>query len=182
MTLYQDVQIDIETGGTRPDRSPILQIAAVPFNLKEMAISSDVFCQSLHVPPFRLWDESTRIWWSQQDPEVLENILSKRRATATVMEEFYHWACNLGPGLRFWAKPTSFDFPFIASYFNDFELPNPFHYRLATDVNSWINARHFPDPVPKIETTAAITHDALDDCYQQIELVFRHYDCTRKSV
>src|SRR3990167_4650165 len=103
------------------------------------------------------------------------------RPPADVMNEFFSYACNLGPNLRFWAKPTSFDFPFIAGYFRDFELPNPFHYRLARDVNSWIDARYYPEPPPKIETSAETTHNALDDCYQQIELLFRHYANTRPS-
>jgi hypothetical protein len=181
MSYFPDLMVDTETGGKQPDRTPMIQVAAVPFCLETMTISPNVFCRSLSVPPTRLWDESTRQWWSEQNQEILQEIIDLAQPPAQVMDEFWRYSVQLGPGVRFWAKPISFDYAFISSYFRDYELTNPFDFRTTKDLNSFIAGLYRNKPVPKIELSAKVTHNALDDCYSQIELLFNHYEATRDA-
>lgn len=178
---YTDVMVDIETTGTNPDRHAILQIAAVRFNLRDGTIDHSMFNRCLEMPRWRSWDEGTRQWWGNQPREVLDDILSRAEPYQDVMQAFWQWA-NATPGLRLWAKPTSFDPPFIASYFDDCGLLNPFHYRIARDLNSWVEARYYPESVPDLgRGDYGAAHNALNDCLYQIEYLFKHYDSTKAA-
>ena len=176
---YPDVMVDIETTGLEPDRSAILQIGAVKFNLKERTVDPKVFDQSLSMPNFRHWDMGTRHWWAQKPPSIMQDIQARSQPYKTVMENFQQWSLPSG-SLKFWAKPTHFDFMFISSYFRDCDLVNPFSYRDAEDMNSFIRGRYFPEkPDSSIEKNTKIdgpAHNALNDCFWQLKVLFAHCD------
>ena len=113
--IYTDVMVDIETTGTMPDRGAILQLSAVKFNLQTREVDPNFFDRCLTIPPHRGWDEGTRTWWNQQKPSVLKGILQRAEPYRDVVQDFAKWAYQK-PGLRFWAKPTTFDFMFTAAY------------------------------------------------------------------
>jgi DNA polymerase III, alpha subunit (gram-positive type) len=180
---FFDIMVDIETTGLDINHSAMIQLAAVRFNLAERTVdTTSMFNKALLIPPGRFWDEGTREWWGRQKREVLSDIYSRMQDPKTVMEEFADWVgyCPAEP-IRFWAKPISFDFPFVASYFNQFNIPNPFHYRWATDVNSFIRgiAQDASVETYRIEFQGD-AHNALVDCVNQIKCVFEavdHYRC-----
>lgn len=179
--MYTDVMIDIETTGLLPDRNAILQIAAVRFNLKENTVDGNVFNMCLEIPKHRSWDEGTRHWWSQQNQETLKRIIEQRQDWKLVMTELCKWAAPAG-SLRFWSKPSHFDYMFLSSYFHDADLPQMFSYREASDMNTFIRGLYkgleVPDLGIKIEQSAA--HDALNDVFHQIELLMSHYNNVMK--
>lgn len=171
---YTDVMVDLETTGTLPDRNAIIQISAVKFNLKTMEVSPDFFDQCLTVPKHRSWDEGTRKWWSKQ-MVTLDAIQDRARPWQDVFIEFVEWAYPMG-SLRFWSKPTHFDYNFISSYCHDLDLYQPFSYREATDMNSFLRGLYFPDPVKKLELEfQGVAHNAIDDTLHQIKEVMTHY-------
>lgn len=178
--MYSAVMTDLETGGRRFDRDGIIQIAAVRFNLETGVVdSSDMFNRCLLIPPWRGWEESTRNWWLQQKPGILDDILARAEPAEPVMKNFFEWSTKY-PNLQFWSKPLSFDFSFVSSYFADFGFVNPFHYRSARDLNSWIEARYYPEPVPVMEQgDFGDAHDALNDALYQLDLLFKHYENTK---
>lgn len=174
MEEYTDVMIDVETTGTNPDRSAILQISGVKFNVRTQAVSPDFFNMSLTMPPHRSWDLDTANWWNRQKKGVLENILKQAQPYREVIHQLAAWAKPF-QGLEFWAKPTTFDYMFIASYFHDEGLPNPFSYRTAKDMNSFIAGLYFPEPVPNLHIThEGDAHNALQDCFWQLKVLFAH--------
>ena len=172
-----DVMVDIETTGTDPEHSAIIQIAAVRFNLETKEINSEsMFNRCMWMPHGRYWAEDTRSWWNRQKPEVLAGIYERQEDPGTVMRAFHAWSIEkpvLAP-LRFWAKPTSFDFTFVASYFKSFDLMNPYHFREATDLNSYLRGRGHQDvnsfwkDVPPVGDA----HNALHDVLYQIKGLF----------
>lgn len=175
---FPDCMVDIETTGLRPDHNQIIQIAAVKFNLEKGTISPSFFNRCLYPVPGRYWDEGTRIWWSSNE-ELLASLNAKMEPAEKVMRDFASWA---GFDMNFWAKPISFDFPFVASYFNQFELTNPFNFRAAIDQNSFIRGRHFPLAPPKYEKTIEFdgtAHNAIDDVLHQIKVVSACYEATK---
>ena len=183
---YPDVMLDIETTGTRPDTTAMIQIAAVKFNLREEIVDHKFFNRSLMIPPTRFWQEGTRDWWLKDKLDILQDIYSKMEAPQLVLEDFIDWVNdNRGSNypLRCWSKPNSFDFSFLSSYFHEFELCNPFPFWEATDMNSWIRARFFPEEAPKIEHEIEFegdVHNALHDVLHQVRVVFEAYERTKK--
>jgi hypothetical protein len=172
--MFTDAMIDIETTGLSPDRSAIIQIAAVRFNLETGAVDTDFFNRALRIPNHRHWDEGTRGWWLDQKREVLEDIYRRMEDWRVVMPAFFDWATTKGQ-LRFWGKPTHFDYAFIQSYFRDAELGMPFHYRTANDMNSFLRGRYFPERVPELQVEfEGDAHNAIFDALHQIKVLLAH--------
>ena len=181
--MYTDVMVDLETTGTSPERTAIIQIAAVKFNLETGAVcATDMFNRCLNLPGWRYWAEDTRSWWMTSNRGVLETIFPRMEDPRIVFEDFCKWAYPAG-SLRFWGKPTHFDFSFIQSYARDYGMPMPFHYRTANDLNSWLRGRYFPDPVPNLEVEfVGKQHDAIFDVLHQIKVLLAYYEATKTQV
>lgn len=175
---FPDVMLDMETSGLDKGRTNIIQIAAVRFNLAERTICHDFFNRALLPVPGRFWDESTRAWWLKDKRAILEGIMSRMEDPKTVLQALTAWA---GKGKAMWGKPTHFDHSFLDSYYSDFGLQIPFHYRKANDMNSWIRARYFPQEDPNHEWNIPFEgdkHNALMDCLHQIKTLFHVADET----
>lgn len=178
--MFTDVMVDIETTGTTSfDHTAIIQLAAVKFNYDTGEIDTNFFNQSLLIPEGRFWDEGTKNWWSKQKPHILANILATGRPAGEVMREFYDWLLADYPatddGLRFWGKPTHFDFSFVASYFHQYGLTNPCHYRSARDLNSFMAGLGGTANTANMEKQVDFDgdeHNALHDTIYQIKMLF----------
>lgn len=174
---FPDMMVDLETTGLRPDRTAIIQIAAVKFNLAERTVdasSSGMFDRCLSMPNHRYWDEGTRAWWSEQKQETFQQIAQRAEDPLVVINDFFDF-CTPVNFHRFWAKPSHFDYPFLASYFHDAKLPMPFHYRYATCMNSFLAGAR-----PKFDTMSlpfeGAVHNALFDTLHQIKILFAAMD------
>jgi DNA polymerase III epsilon subunit-like protein len=173
MPHYTDVMVDIETTGTRPDAHAIIQIAAVQFNVDTMEINPDFFNQCLSIPPTRHWDEGTRQWWSKM-PTTLNSIYSRMQEPRDVMSNLFNWAGGGNCGLRFWSKPLSFDFMFVASYFNEFGPMQCFNHSTGRDLRTFMAGLAYPG-VPFDEKSVqfeGVEHDGLFDTLHQIKILF----------
>ena len=171
---FPDCMVDIETTGLHPDRSAMIQLAGVKFNLETREISHDFFNRCLLIPPWRFWQESTWDWWSSNKFDILTSIYQRMEDPQVVVEAFTKWA---EPGSRWWSKPSHFDFPFVSSYCADFGLQMPFDFRAANDMRSFMRGRSFPaqmvEPRPEFQGTA---HNAIHDCLHQIRILFEFLD------
>jgi inhibitor of KinA sporulation pathway (predicted exonuclease) len=172
--------VDVETTGTTSfDHTAMIQLAAVKFNFETEDVSMDFFNQSLAIPPNRFWDKGTEAWWKRQKPHILQNIQASAQPPEQVMRAFHVWLLKDYPhtddGLRFWGKPTHFDFSFVASYFNQYELSNPCHYRSARDLNSFMSGLSGSPDTLGMENQVEFhgdEHNALDDTLHQIKMLF----------
>ena len=173
MVTMTDAMVDIETTGTNPGENMIIQIAAVKFNVLTGEVSDDIFDRCLQPVADRAWDGSTLNWWNQKG-DLLRSLMARAEPVVDVLRDFQIWAGSEGQQLRFWSKPLSFDWPFIASYFADADIAMPFHYRTARDVNTHISClvgggvehRHMAIPFVGVE------HNAVYDCVHQIKQIF----------
>jgi DNA polymerase III epsilon subunit-like protein len=167
--------LDIETTGTDPAHAAILQISAVKFSIETKEISHNFFDRCLAMPANRYWDEGTREWWLRQDEHILPEILGRAEDPAVVIKDFSEWIIGTLPvkDVRLWAKPISFEWPFIASYFKQFDVPLPLHYRHAKDLNTYIFARgHDINEFWKGIPFEGDAHNALYDVFHQIRGAF----------
>lgn len=176
-----DIMVDLETTGTQPEHTNIIQISAVKFDLRAGTVDPNVFDMCLYPTSTRFWDEDTRQWWSTK-PELLDKIYSRMVPARFVLEKFAAWVGFIEtPTL--WAKPSSFELPFLQSYYKEHELQCPFHFRNVMDQNTFIKARHYPDAPPAYEKDIEFegeAHYALDDVFHQLKVVSACYEATRK--
>lgn len=178
MSEFTDCMVDIETTGTMPDRSAILQIAAVKFNISTGAVSDDVFDRCLTMPNWRFWQEDTKQWWGQQKRSVIENIFQRAERYNEVMDDFCLWA-SPPTSMRFWSKPSHFDFNFISSYCSDTGNVNPFDFRQTMDLNSFLRGIYAPNPIPDLDIEfKGNKHNALHDTLHQIKVLYTHMENT----
>ena len=162
--------IDVETTGTSPDHAGVIQISAIKFNLTDKSVDNEFFDRCMWLPPGRFWEEDTRAFWSKH-PRVLNEIIGRQEEPHQVMKDLVAWVGY--NGARLWAKPTTFEFPLLSSYFKQFDIQNPFHYRYCTDVQSYIFGRGQDiDDVSKAIPFEGDAHNALHDVLHQIRMVF----------
>lgn len=176
--MFTDVMVDIETTDTDPARGYIIQIAAVKFNRETREVSHDFFDRCLNPldQPNRRWQEDTRNWWAKM-PEVYAGIQRRMEPTKDVLEAFRDWVG--GTNLTFWGKPTHFDFAFLQSFFKDYGMQIPFHFRTANDLNSFARGRYWPNPAPqwdKLLEFQGDAHNALHDCLHQLKALYKVLD------
>lgn len=170
----RDIMVDLETTGIGPDRTAVIQIAAVKFDLETQEVESTFFDRCMRIPPHRSWQEDTRDWWLKQKRSIIEGIFRRMEDPREVMEDFVDWCYPRG-SLRLWAKPSHFEYPFIESYCRDLGLINPFHYREVTDLNSFLRGKYYPEPVAEIDVPfSGDAHNALHDTLHQIKILFTH--------
>lgn len=181
-----DVMIDLETTGADPNINGIIQIAAVRFDYQTMQIGP-AFCASMVLPYGRFWDEGTREWWMHPDRiGIYQDIMSTARDPLTVMREFSGWCMQVDNGQpqRMWAKPITFEFPFVSSYGRQFDVHLPFHYRHAVDLHSFTRGqRQDPgaEPFDKQVQFEGDAHNAIDDVFHQIKIALTakvQFGCT----
>lgn len=184
MREFTHAMVDIETGGTDPARNPVIQIAAVKFNIHTREVSPDFFDHVLNPQdqPNRYWDENTRNWWMKRK-EVLHALMTRSEDTRPVLQSFTHWA-EYGK-LELIGKPTHFDWSFISSLYKDFGLQSPFGYRKALNLRSFMEGRYYPDQPPEWEKLIPFQgaeHDALNDCFHQLRVLYKGLDREVPSV
>lgn len=174
MTAFYDFMSDIETTGTRGDRNAILSLAGVAFNYAEGVVSPDTFYVTMEMPPWRTWCEDTRAWWHKQDPETFRLATENPVSLGEGMYRYQQWVRKVTGALeppRLWAKPISFEWPFIESCFRDAGVDNPFFFRDCIDMQSFIRGMRMDPSAPAFDKQVPFVgreHHALDDTLHQI--------------
>lgn len=166
--------IDLETTGTRPDRNGIIQVSAIKFNFDTYEVDRDVFDRCLAVPTSRTWCPKTMSEFWSRYPDILDRIKARMEDPEVVLLDLQSWLVKDEPagGLRTWAKPISFEWPFIESYFTEYQLFNPLHFRLGRDVNTAIAMMHGTPAHVALEKEIPFVgqaHNALHDVAHQIK-------------
>lgn len=181
---FTDVMVDTESTGTNPDRNAIIQISAVKFNLEKGTVCPNFFDRCLQIMPHRCWDEDTRKWWSGR-PAVIGEIFKRAEPPKVVLEDFANWAYQT-PSLRFWAKPTTFDYMFVQSHMKDAGIINPFHYRRVTDMRSFLDGLFHDEGGLKdgyegeVEFSGDM-HNALADTLHQLKILFHFVEKAKQK-
>lgn len=176
MAEMTDIMVDVETTDTNAAEGGIIQLAAIKFNYQTGEIGQ-AFDRCPTLMPFRRWSDGTRDFWFGKNRKVLNTIVARQEPYQQVFSDFFKFAAapEVEGGLRFWAKPVQFDWSFIASHFEQLDLPMPFHYRYARDMNSFISGlrgdpQHFE--MASIIPFEGSAHNALHDTAYQLDCLF----------
>jgi oligoribonuclease (3'-5' exoribonuclease) len=173
---FLDIMVDLETTGTNPEVNGMIQLSAVKFDLASQSVQPfpDFFDRCLKLPQNRYFEEGTRQWWNKRH-KVYQQINARAEDPQKVIGDFVKWVGFNNPKpVRFWSKPTTFDWGFVASYLRQYELQNPFHYRWAMDMNSYIRGLA-QDPTVEshyVPFEGGDAHNAIFDVLNQINQVF----------
>lgn len=137
----KDVMLDVETTGTDPYHNGILQIAAWKFDYMTGEIG-DCIDIPVRLAANRYWDMGTIQWWRDEPGRLAHlNELNKTGVPAREgWQALFDWIGYSSQKFRLWAKPITFEYPFLESHFRQLEIPMPFHYRHCRDINTWIAA------------------------------------------
>jgi hypothetical protein len=170
-----DVMVDIETMGTNPHTSGIIQVSAIKFNYETGELGG-MFDRCPMPLPFRGWSDSTREFWNGRNRKVYESIIMRSEPARPVYEDFVKFSTDGAPanGYRFWSKPLSFDFAFLADALESLDMKMPYHFRYARDLNSFAagligNPEH-PDLEGRV-VNEGDAHNGLHDCAYQIDML-----------
>ena len=169
--------VDVETTGTNPQFSGIIQLAAIKFNFDTEDVGG-TFDRCPQLLYGRFWDDNTKHFW-QSHPDVLASIQARQEPGVPVYRDFVNWVCEDAPsrGYRFWAKPSKFDWPLVESHLLQCDLDMPFPHWQSRDLNSWIaGANHRsvspPDMKWMVGQHTGPLHNALSDCVLQLRMLF----------
>jgi hypothetical protein len=175
---WGEFSVDIETTGVDPSNNAIMQIGAAAYDFATGQIGP-VFCVNMSMPPKRYWDEDTRDWWRSQGQEVFDSVTCNPVHPRVGLQMFADWVNQNSSAINspvMIAKPTSFEQPFLASYFNEFEINNPFHFRDCICLNSFIRGlrrdlRAHPKDLEREVGFIGNAHNGLDDALFQIAVM-----------
>lgn len=136
-----DVMLDVETTGTDPYHNGILQIAAWKFDYKTGEVG-DCIDIPVQLAPNRYWDLGTIQWWRQEEDRLnhLNFLMANGLPAREGWQKLFDWIGNPNQKVRLWAKPITFEYPFLESHFRQLGITMPFHYRFCRDINTWIAA------------------------------------------
>lgn len=178
------IMIDLETLGLDPATAPVIQVAAVAFNLgvDHVALTpyfnAHVDARSCLMSPFnRVVQPDTVAWWAKTDPalfvEIMENPL--RMSLDHALEGLSDWTQTIEiEGV--WANGPTFDISILEACYKQAGLPIPWSYRVVRDVRTMAMVAG-EDPIcweggqiSDYERSGR-KHDAVVDCLRQIRMV-----------
>jgi hypothetical protein len=177
----QHIMIDIETLGVN-ENAVITSIAAVSFKIDyityevtSIGVSPNKrFEANLELSqPDRFIDQSTFIWWQNQ-PEEARNKWFKatnKQSLNDALEALMSFIHELGnpKEMYFWARGVNFDYSILNHAFKQVGLIAPWRYSQLMDVRT-LDAL-LPKDFIKTLPTIGTAHNAIDDCYFQIEYI-----------
>lgn len=162
-----DIFVDLETTSVNPNMGAIIQIGAVKFNLFNGTVG-DTFKVALAMPRNRFWDTDTRQFWVDRLSLFNEITKNAEQDIEKGFRSFINWVnAEQNENIRGWSKPLSFDFPFIQSYCDQYNLANPFKHWNQRDLRSFMMGV-YGENMPKITMKKGLTeHDALADALNE---------------
>lgn len=172
---YKDFMVDIETSGLNPGRHAIIQLSCVPFDLKTQRVAPTFYDSYLMIPPWRSFSVDTLQFWLSKNRSVYEHICSKQGDIVAALTGFAQFVEQYKSAVRpnFWMR-RAFDWMFVESYFNDFEIKCPFHYQNVIEMTSFLKGTALDDGMPVLKDFVyeGERHHAYWDCKNQISQVF----------
>lgn len=171
----KDLMIDIETMGNGSNAA-MIQLAGVYFDITTGETGGEFnMCLDLNdvIDHGFETDPDTEKWWSEQNQDVLKNILDNGKPVKEVMIEFSKF---MSDAKRVWSHAT-FDFVIVQHYLRRFKLKG-MPYKGSMDIRTLCYLSNIN--LDKYDWSQK-THDALDDCKFQIKYCCDAYKIISES-
>lgn len=157
--------IDLETVDIRPT-SVILSLGGVKFNPHNRQEPHSEIYFKISVDDQdrfnRTTNDSTIQWWSQQDPQIMEEAFDQTGAVTIeeVCSALSRWAVGVD---IFWGQGYGFDFTILEDLFRNIQRPIPWQFWQIRDSRTLFGLCN-EDPRKTMQTDK---HNALADAYYQ---------------
>lgn len=161
----KDVMLDLETLGNGKNKC-IVQIGACYFD-RDTGEIGETFKVNVdagtHVKYGGELDAQTVYWWLEQPKEAQNSLLAGPREN--IIDAMTRLNVFLARAKAIWSHAT-FDFVAIQETFKQLDIKPLFHYRVARDLRTIVDAGKVTIDKQLREGTH---HDALDDCRFQVK-------------
>lgn len=168
-TMKQNLMIDLETLGTKPN-SAILSIGAVYFDKDGLGeeFYANVDLQDSIDSGFDI-DASTVYWWLSQSSET-GKVLSQYKTPLVNAINSIHYFVN--KGVKVWANSPSFDLVMLKNHFDKLGFETPWDFWNELDFRTFVATTGAERVKPKI------AHDALEDAKAQAQTIINYWNKT----
>ena len=159
----KELMLDIETLGNTPG-SIVFEVGAVLFDEKGVLDTFHAF-----LPIYASADRGFTIalhtleWWHGKGRS-LSAIMAMAETTVPINDTMLRLAQFMDGVEQFWSK-GNFDYPLMARYFDSCNLNTPWKYGQVRELRTMLCELGLRQP------KADITHNALEDALQQVELL-----------
>lgn len=167
--MKNHVMIDLETLGTDLTTAPVIQIAAIRFDIEtgmevESLIENINLSESLYNGG--IIESSTLKWWLNIDSEYLISILNSENQISE-FDMLIKLTSFIKNDDYVWANSPRFDLGILQSLYKRYNLSIPWNYQNEMDVRTLNNSigKQLDKP----------THSAFNDCLGQIKLVTNYF-------
>ena len=168
---FNHLMIDIETMGNK-SYSSILSIGALEFDL-ETGKTGESFVINIDLQSCLdiglVINADTLMWWlNQSEDSRLQLINSKKYHISEALLKFSEF-CSKNK-YQVWGNSNRFDLGLLQNAYNILNLPLPWDFRLERDVRTLVSL--YPNVKANFKYKG-ISHDALQDCYNQVEYCYK---------
>lgn len=156
------LMFDLETRSTDIQNGSIAQIGAVKFSIEGGVI--DQFSVNIkHDSRFHISEDTMKNFWGKQPKHILESVFSNQVDFVSALTSFSYW---LGPYFKkiVWSHGKEFDVGMLNNYYKVADMTYPFNYPRTADTRTVFL-------LAGVSPTAANTHNAVEDCLNQIKLL-----------
>ncbi len=168
-----DVVVDLETLGTDPKNSPVIQIGAVA--VLDTKIEDSFYSLSCGVVNFKDADVRTVEWWLQTNPHKLAEILASgnNRTEEDLICRFMDWLTDLNSeyDVFLWGKGPEFDNSFLKAKCEKYNLHWDLSFRndrCIRTIGDFHTAFHLKEPIEMGEA-----HDAYNDALYEAQMLIQ---------
>lgn len=180
MSTLNNIMVDIETLGTRPN-APIVSIGACFFDPMTGEIGPKFYRKIDMVDAMRFGsaDGDTIRWWLTQEKDAqaeLANAKDTLEDTLNDLGVFY----NRGHNASIWGNGPTFDITILEyAYFKCLERKAPWPFWNVRDVRTVVQLAEGLVKKPAAFTKGGTAHNALDDCIFQVGYVSKMWQALR---
>ena len=166
-----NIMLDLETLGVHAD-AVIISIGAVRFDLHSDYIDDDGFYASISIEsnndvmPRRI-EESTLIWWMQQDDAARKVFAEPKEPLYTALQDLISFINpDENPNIKVWSNGADFDIPMLSHAFATHGLETPWKF---WNTGCYRTIKNLPTAVSVTKPSNPFAHNALSDALSQAE-------------
>ena len=162
---FKHLMLDIETMGNE-SFSSILSIGALEFDINTGKTGNEFYvnvdlqsCVDLGL----IINASTVMWWLQQNEQARKDLIERK--ALPIREALIEFSKFCNKDYEIWGNSARFDCGILQNAYNKAGIPIPWDFRKERCVRTLVSF----NPEIKKNFKAVTEHNAISDCYYQVE-------------
>lgn len=180
---YQDLMIDFETLAKTP-RSTVISVGACFFDLDSGTIGPTFYMAfeiDEQLKRGREIDGDTLKFWMNQSGAAKKVFNEKAKSAQEVLSTFAAWVLsnNTISKILPWGNGATFDISIFEDLYRMYDIKCPWLYYNVMDLRT---LRRFLANNAKVDKSAGVDHNALDDAIAQAKFAIEHYKFQKEMI